>query len=297
MQVFQLTRESVWFRQMSFSPDGRRLALDGKSFTLLDTTGQEQPQELPIENHGLGFAFVRGGAAIAYLPKLDLLGEYNLTTRQTRSSLIEDGIAAGIAADPAADAIYLGVHGLALVGGSKYSIRVITLDDWKEQARFGTVSDNLDKLTLSADGRWIGATCYERVRVWNVGRPRPPSRPKLSAPPGAWASKFAISADGGHLVIVSRAGVEIWATASGERIVSSGKHRSEVTAVACSPTRTLLATGDHAGKVFLWDYTGRVLTRYDWGLGEVYGLAFAPDGLRCAAVDSRGKVVLWDVNA
>jgi hypothetical protein len=58
----------------------------------------------------------------------------------------------------------------------------------------------------------------------------------------------------------------------------------------------MFATGDTGGQVFLWDHTGRVLTRYDWGLGEVYAMCFAPDGLRCAAIDRAGKVVVWDVD-
>jgi WD40 repeat protein len=294
MQTFQLTREAIWYGQMSFSPDGRWLALSGKPFHLLDTTGQEQPAILPLGQFRRGFVYVRGGTAIAYLPDARLLCEYDLTTRQERQCQIEDGYAESIAADPSGETLFLSVSRVRY--GDKKVIRVMGARDFKTRGKFGAVSDDLRVLTPSADGQWIGATSYHRVRAWRVGGDKLPARAAICATPKSGARGFALSADGGHLAVVSSSGLEIWDTQTGKRVAFSGKHRRTVTAVACCPTKPVLVTGDGAGQVFLWDHTGRVLTRFDWKLSEVRALCFAPDGLRCAAVDPSGKVVVWDVD-
>ena len=116
---------------------------------------------------------------------------------------------------------------------------------------------------------------------------------------GSYVDGIALSADGTRLATIGNRGVTLWDLANGapaREVFRSGKHRRGVTAVACNPTKSVLVTGDTAGQVFLWDDTGRVLTRFDWGLGDVYGLTFAPDGLRCAAADAKGKIVVWDVD-
>jgi WD40 repeat protein len=107
---------------------------------------------------------------------------------------------------------------------------------------------------------------------------------------------FALTHDGKLLAVADGYALTLRDSANGKQVARSGQHRRAVTAVACSPKQPLLVSGDKTGKVFLWDTTGRVLKRYDWGLGEVYGLTFDADGLRAAAVDASGKVVVWDID-
>jgi WD40 repeat protein len=108
-------------------------------------------------------------------------------------------------------------------------------------------------------------------------------------------TRFVLSADGSRLVTVGSRGITMWNADTGQQLWASGKHRCGVQVAAFCPTRLLLATGDNAGLIFLWDATGRVLTRYDFGLQNASGLAFAPDGLRCAAAGT-DSVVLWDID-
>src|SRR6266511_1364340 len=107
MQVFQLTEKAIWYGEMSFSPDGRWLGLSGKPFTLVDTTQGRKPEELPLGDFRRGFAFVRGGAAIAYLPGGTLLREYELTTQQVRECEVQNGHPLSIASDPSGETLYL----------------------------------------------------------------------------------------------------------------------------------------------------------------------------------------------
>lgn len=294
MQAFPLTKEAVWYGEIRFSPDGRRLALNGKPFGLLDPTSGSVT-ELPLGDYRAGFAFTRGGAAVAYLPGGKVIREHDLATGREREWAVRDGHPLSIAASPGGETLYMSISGPRY--GESASIRVLGAEDMEERATFGTVADDLRALRTSADGRWIGATSYQRVRAWRIDGEAWPARASVCATPKAGASGFALSANGNYLAIVTSRGLEVWYTVGHVRGVDSGKHRRGVTAVACSPVKPLIATGDNAGHVFFWDHAGDVLTRYDWGLGEVYGLAFAPDGLRCAAVDVSGKVVIWDVDA
>jgi WD40 repeat protein len=295
MQTFQLTREAIWYGRMSFSPDGRWLALDGKPFTLLDTTGQEPPAQLPLGGFRRGFVFVRGGSAIAYLPDSRSLHEYELATRQQRQLKLEDGYSNSITADPSGETLFLNFN--RYTSRAPHAIRVMSARDFQTRGEFGAVSDNLHSLAPSADGQWLAATSYHRVRAWKIGGAKLPARAALCATPRSGAIDFALSANGQYLAIVSSRGLELWDTRSGYLEMFSGKHRRSVTAVACCPTQPVLVTADNAGQVFLWGHTGCVLNRYDWNLGEVRCLCFPPDGLRCAAVNATGKVVIWDLDA
>jgi WD40 repeat protein len=181
-------------------------------------------------------------------------------------------------------------------------ILAFDLTTWERKGRFRIRPGRFPWLALSADGRRLAGRGPELL-VWDLAIPDHPQLAVISVPaglPGSPAEWFALSADGTRLVTISNRGVTLWDTANGTptamEMFRSGKHRRRVSAVACSPTRPLFATGDTAGQVFLWDQAGHVLTRYDWGLDEVYALCFAPDGLRCAAIDRNGKVVVWDVD-
>lgn len=294
MQTFQFTPEAIWYRQMAFSPDGRWLALSGKPFKLVDTTGKQPPTELPLGDYRRAFAFVRGGTAIAHLPETDQLTEYNLTTRRKRNSRIQEGYARGMVADRDGETLYVSASALRYGEGSR--IQVIAASNLKQRASFGKVADDMENLAISGDGQWLAAESQLHVRVWRVGGPKFPSRASVSVKPPPPVYSFALSHDGSRLATTGSSALSLWDMKTGERVAHSGKHRRTVTAVACSPAQPVLATGDNAGKVFLWDIDGRVLKKYDWGLKDVFALAFAPDGLRCAAVDRRGMVVVWDVD-
>jgi WD40 repeat protein len=70
-----------------------------------------------------------------------------------------------------------------------------------------------------------------------------------------------------------------------------------VGAVAYSADGRLVAAGDAAGVVRVWDAAdGRELAAYRWPVGAVQALAFAPDGLTAAAGGEGGDIVVWDLD-
>jgi WD40 repeat protein len=291
MQVFQLEVDYAYCKFLAFAPDGRRLAVGAKVFTLIDTIDGTLRPVPEIGCATCDVAFV-GGGALAFTPVLEGL---KILDPATGRKYEKTGHFFALAGAPKVDAFFASV--VRVQPKKSYIVRLATAD-LSERGRFAKAPHSDDRLAISADGCWLAGQSVNvsALRVWNVGGRKLPSRPSMTTE-FAGMRDLALSANGEHLAAVNSRGLTLWNTATGEQVVHSGKHRRGVTAIACSPTKPLLATGDNAGNVFFWDYTGRVLTRYDWGLGEVRALVFAPDGLRCAAVDAKGKVVVWDVDA
>lgn len=289
MQQFQVEVDSPYRKAVAFTPDGRTLAVGAKAFTLIDTVNETLRTLPEVGRAYWGATLVSGGAALAYLPIGDGIKVLDLATGRTYG---EKGFAYALAADPHADRCYVAIHNYL----GKSELRALAVADLSLRAKFAEIDDQIERLRISADGRWLAGYSRNTLRAWHVGGPKLPARAALSKFV-LGVGDFALSADGSRLVAGDSHVLYGWDAASGTEVFRSGKHRRGVTAVACSPTRPLVVSGDNAGKVFLWDHAGRVLTRFDWGLGRVSGLAFAADGLRCAAVGGTGKVVVWDVDA
>ncbi|MEZ6014380.1 MAG: c-type cytochrome domain-containing protein [Planctomycetota bacterium] len=75
-------------------------------------------------------------------------------------------------------------------------------------------------------------------------------------------------------------------------------HTDWVTAVAASPDSALIASGDRAGGVVVWEaFTGREFQRLDPARGAITGLAWRRDGARFAATDDAGGVRVIDAES
>ena len=293
MQVFQVEMQSAYHRDMAFTPDGRFLAVAAQEFTLLDTAGG-RPRLFPELGDMLcGFAFIRDGTELVYRVLFGSVEVFQLSNRKKRRLSFLNADPWAVGADPSTDAVFVSVYNFR---SSKSEIRLLRTANMKRRVSFAPVNDYIERLIVSADGRWLaGQATNNTLRVWRVDGPELPSRASLCVKTRLPPNDIALSRDGTRFASVNTSGLDIWSIPSGEHL-HFGSHRRAVTTVAFSPTQPVLVTGDNGGKVFLWDYTGRVLTRYNWGLAHVCGLCFAPDGLRCAAVDAKGKVVVWDVD-
>jgi WD40 repeat protein len=309
MQTFQVDRP---FRnELAFSPDGRALVVGSRPFARIDpASGRIETLWVPeIESSSTSFSFVDGGNAIAFAIYRFNEGFLVRTsdTGLTRQQRVGNAFVSALVAHPRAGALFVAVASLDDEGAVRsYALAPKARGKTFFKSRRGAI----DQLVISADGRWLaGSARSAEVFVWRLDGDRVPARvtatvsvPKpapliaLSASDPKPAPLIALSADGARLAVVGSFGVAVRDILKRKEAFRSTQHRRAVTAVAYNPTKPVLTTGDVVGNVFLWDHTGRVLTRYDWGLDEVYGLAFAPDGLRCAAVDAAGKVVIWDVD-
>jgi WD40 repeat protein len=294
MQVFENVAKRLFRNQLRFAPDGRSLVLGSLPLTLIDATSGSCRPFSEMKGYW-SWAFVCDGTAIAYLPNGKEVRILDLRTRAEHTIETPNLEAREMVTDPIGEKLYLSPG--APFQGTDTRIVVLNTTELALQTEFIEAVEMVHRLAISADGNWLATrhTPGDNLRAWHVGGGNwPPDESMCVAK--AYTEDFALSPDGSFLAAVNSYGLSIWKTNGGKEVVRSGKHRRRVLAVACNPVKPILATGDNAGQVFLWDYTGSVLTRYDWKLDEVHGLAFAPDGLRCAAVDQTGKVVIWDVD-
>jgi WD40 repeat protein len=290
--------------QLRFSPDGRYLSVGVMPHVLLDTTGG------PIGSIGENSAyqwshcFVRGGTACAYVASMYEVRVHDLRTRHEEGREFRhlEFRPRAIAAGPGGAPIYV-------AGWVDYPLDRIELWEFdavtlKTRSKFGRHTARGDRLAASADGTRLAAG-GDRIRVWNIADGKRPARATVTVKPRGHSQSFELTDDGKRLAIADSYALSLWDTRTGERVAHSGQHRRRVTTVACHPLRPVIATGDSGGFVFLWEAPSakpegfgacRVIRRFEWGLGEVVGLAFAADGLRCAAIDAKGKVVVWDLD-
>jgi WD40 repeat protein len=297
MQTFQLAAPKSWVgrRVVQFTPDGRYLCVSTDTGNLFDTLNDQPPEILDHYVHG----FASGGAlSVSRASNFSgTLVVTDLRTKKSSTSRQEDCSIADCAVTPDGKLLYVALSLPPFSpSGHEHEIRVFAAKSLQLRSAFGRGKSPLWQLTLSTNGQRLAVLGYDGLKVWNVATKRPAEVLVLERPPRL-VRDLALSNDGSRLATVDTSGLTIWDVTNGEQVVRSGKHRRAVSAITCNPTKSLLATGDNAGQIFLWDYTGRVLTRFDWGLCEICGLCFAPDGLRCAGVDNAGKVVVWDVDA
>jgi len=300
MQTFQV--DYIPTKPLLFSPDGRYLAVRGWKLTLVDTAGGSHRFPAAFDPRSCGHAFIGNGAGLVHATR-----EGKIVAEELGSGVMRESVWSGNGFSALAGASHSDHVFVALLSNLPQTLIVpLSNTDLTQGAPIGEIRDNVRRLVVSADGRWLAANAYDFhdygakaqhvLRLWNLGKPKRPKRGSLVIETRAWIDDFALAADGSHIAAVDSFGLTIWSTSNGDQVARSGKHRRTVTAVAFSPTRPVLMTGDNAGHVFLWDCSGNILTRYDWKLGEICDLCFAPDGLRCAAVDASGKVVVWDMD-
>ncbi len=142
------------------------------------------------------------------------------------------------------------------------------------------------------------------VVLWDTGTGK--RLATLAYSEGGGVRSLAFSPDGKTLAAGNDNGdVVLWDTVTGKRLATVNDPEEfgpysaglrNVYSVAFSPKGKLLAAGDEAGDVVLWDtVTGkRLATVTDPERAFAESVAFSPDGKLFAAGDDFGDVVLWD---
>jgi WD40 repeat protein len=143
-------------------------------------------------------------------------------------------------------------------------------------------------LLATADGQGT-------VRIWDLSAGRPAGNPVSS--PGT-VTGLALSPDGKTVAVAGAGGVQLWQTATGQRIGSTLPAAGQQQ-VAFSPAGTSLATYGADGTVRIWAAGTQRETGTPISAGRPAALtgavAFSPDGKTLLTLAAGGQVRRWDV--
>jgi WD40 repeat protein len=294
MRHYDLAAPISTHLKLEFSPDGRYLAVGSNPVRVIDTTeiGLKGLIEIPSI---FDCTFARNRRELVYITTPDTESDveaFDLDARTIRVGA-QVGYVQCLAAHPDGARIFAGVIGPVR---GEFWVKELRSETLQEACVFSRSEEVVNRLELSADGETLATEGYGLLETYPCGGGPAQVRQRIRSDPVP--SSFALSSDGTRLAVALAAipGLRVWDTQTGTELFRSGKHRRHVTAVAYSPDRPLLGSGDTGGQVFIWHGADVPVRRYDWGLSKVAGLRFAPDGFRCAAVDVTGKVVIWDVD-
>jgi WD40 repeat protein len=151
-------------------------------------------------------------------------------------------------------------------------------------------------IVVTREGNAVGvANSDGRVRVLDPSSTREIRILKVEG--GMAAAGLIFSADGRHLVTVSRDSVaQVWSVETGERRFTLRGHEHALRSVAASPDGSVIATGGEETRVMLWDGTTGRLKRILTGHTDfVNSLSMSPDGRLLASGDADARILVWDI--
>jgi WD40 repeat protein len=248
--------ESEHIRRWALSPDGKRLAMAGRSVTIWDLATGRKMRALPgfEEAPGTRFvsvAFSRDGELLATAAGMVKLWEVaSGSLRLSFQGFERKGI----------EALAFSPDGKRLAVGGTGMVRVRDTTQGEEILNLRAGSAEVHGLAFSPDGRDLAAATGDYRDVDQ---------------PGA---------------------VMVWDVATGrERLVLRG-HRGRINAVAYNRDGTRLATGGGGGLVKIWEArSGQDLLSLEGNAFRVSSLAFSPDGRHLAAGVDR-ELRIWSAS-
>ena len=174
----------------------------------------------------------------------------------------------------------------------------MTILDAETLAAIVTISlpgyvDEFGQPSISPDGLRVAASVSGReVRVWSLPEGTQIARFDISTHP---TPRIYFMPSGEELIVLSGMRAELRDAGTGELLRVFEAAKRFVTVAAVSPDGTVLATGDSAGVIRLWDVSSGALTaELAAHVGYVTSLEFITTGESFASAGMDGSIRLWD---
>jgi WD40 repeat protein len=295
--------------QVSFSPDGKLLAVAGPDLRLWNPVTRTQVASVAVPGAFTG--------TVAWSPSGTVLAAgYSDGTvrlwRVARGGLTPLGTPLSATGSGIVEFVAFRHDGQVLASGADDgTVRLWNLADPARPRQLAVVHDSgtyVFSIAFSPNGNLLAAASADNLtRLWNVSDP---ARPRLVGQPLAGPSSYAISvafSPDGHVLAIGSADktVRLW------NVTDPGRPRplggpltgpgGYVYSVAFSPDGAMIAAGVTDGTIWLWDVSDPArptpithVTDAVTATGHVYTVAFSPDGSTLAAGSSDGSTRLWD---
>ena len=319
--------------QVSFSPDGKRLAAANMDGTTKVWEIATQAELLSLAACGLpckAVAFNADGSRLATAGDEGNIKLWDASSGEELISLELGGIIHSLAFSPDGARLAAGSEDGSLkvwdaISGQEvlslprlsgiYDITFLANGNLATAHQDGTArvwdaTSGQELLTLaghvstvigiagSPDGTKIATSGYdETLRIWDAR----PGRERLTIPAHqgiAW--DVAYSPDGRRIASASVDGtLKVWEAESGKLLLSLSRGSDPAfgfTSLAFSPDGGRLAGGSLDGEVTVWDsQSGRLLETLSGHNNMVVGLSFSPDGKRLASASWDSTARVWDL--
>ncbi len=297
-----LLGHTAWVESLFFNPDGKLLASGSNDHTvrLWDVAARREIGE-PLLGHQTSVStvtFSPDGQSLASSDTDNTMIIWNVTSSSHLSQPLKLGeylSDADISFGPFTDSLAYNEAGSIYIHNLKTGMRTAILNPSGPRKSGNASLEDIGSVALSSNPRTLATYSKDgTIILWDMTTRKPTQSFKDVDQSGP---AIALSLDGRTLATccsVNTKTITLRDVATG-RIIHRMTSRDEIYSMAISPDGSMIASGDSAGVVTLWNVATTVGQPLTGHMDTINRVLFSPDGKILAARGSNGALLLWDM--